>query len=176
MRLCARCGNVPRVDRAYCLACRRAASRKSDRKNRNGKPERLAKLRAVNVRWWIENGHTTHDRHQRWLRNNASKQREHRKRSNALRKAFRLGAPGWFTIEEIASQLLRQHHRCFWCSCDISGGLHTIDHYIPLARGGSNFAHNIVLACRSCNASKGNKPPDAFRIYLKLKLQKETIL
>ena len=31
------------------------------------------------------------------------------------------------------------------------------DHVIPLARGGTNDADNIVLACRNCNRSKGSK-------------------
>ena len=31
----------------------------------------------------------------------------------------------------------------------------TIDHVTPLARGGSNDLANLVVACRSCNSSKG---------------------
>lgn len=32
----------------------------------------------------------------------------------------------------------------------------TIDHVVPLIRGGTNFEGNLVPACRSCNASKGS--------------------
>jgi 5-methylcytosine-specific restriction endonuclease McrA len=31
----------------------------------------------------------------------------------------------------------------------------TMDHVVPLSRGGAHAAYNIVAACHSCNASKG---------------------
>lgn len=43
---------------------------------------------------------------------------------------------------------------CLYC------GMHaadTVDHIVPLARGGSNFSSNLAPACRSCNSSKGTK-------------------
>lgn len=33
----------------------------------------------------------------------------------------------------------------------------TMDHVIPLSRGGDHSIDNIVPSCFSCNASKGNK-------------------
>lgn len=33
----------------------------------------------------------------------------------------------------------------------------TIDHVIPLARGGRHAEGNLAPACRSCNSSKGDK-------------------
>ena len=32
-----------------------------------------------------------------------------------------------------------------------------VDHIVPLALGGSNEEHNLALACRECNAAKGDK-------------------
>ena len=34
----------------------------------------------------------------------------------------------------------------------------TIDHVIPIARGGAHSIDNVVPACGFCNCSKGNKP------------------
>jgi 5-methylcytosine-specific restriction endonuclease McrA len=44
---------------------------------------------------------------------------------------------------------------CFYCKCN-STKL-TLDHVIPLSRGGTHSIGNLVGACGSCNSSKGNK-------------------
>lgn len=33
----------------------------------------------------------------------------------------------------------------------------TIDHIVPLVRGGTNFENNLIPCCRACNSSKANK-------------------
>lgn len=43
--------------------------------------------------------------------------------------------------------------QCQYCKKEAD----TIDHVIPLARGGSNDISNLVPACRSCNSSKQAK-------------------
>ena len=40
--------------------------------------------------------------------------------------------------------------------CGLTSGL-TIDHLIPRSRGGDDSADNLVFACQSCNASRGEK-------------------
>jgi 5-methylcytosine-specific restriction endonuclease McrA len=34
----------------------------------------------------------------------------------------------------------------------------TLDHVVPLSRGGAETLANVVLACRSCNSRKGTRP------------------
>lgn len=47
-----------------------------------------------------------------------------------------------------------------FCSyCGTNAEKMTLDHVIPQSRGGSHAAENLVLACRSCNSSKGAKTP-----------------
>lgn len=49
----------------------------------------------------------------------------------------------------------------------------TIDHLIPLSRGGDNRLENLVMACRACNELKGDLLVEEFQ-PLKLKpIQRE---
>lgn len=82
------------------------------------------------------------------------------------RRARVRGADGTHTAQDVAEILLKQDYRCYWCGDDISGGSHTVDHYIPLVKGGSNGPENLVGACRTCNFSKGAKLPEEFKQYL----------
>lgn len=82
------------------------------------------------------------------------------------RRARIRNAEGQHTAEDVAAQIVLQRGRCFWCDADVADGSHTVDHYVPLARGGSNGAENIVIACGKCNSMKGAKLPEEFVYYL----------
>jgi hypothetical protein len=43
---------------------------------------------------------------------------------------------------------------CIYCG---SENFLSIDHLIPQSRGGPDSGDNVVLACKSCNSSKGNR-------------------
>lgn len=53
-------------------------------------------------------------------------------------------------------RLLARDPRCYWCKCELNTQTATLDHVIPLARGGSNATDNLVLSCEPCNKDKGN--------------------
>ncbi|KAF8059165.1 PGM2 [Scenedesmus sp. PABB004] len=50
--------------------------------------------------------------------------------------------------------MLRDHHRCQYCGSDREL---TLDHVVPVCRGGANSWTNLVTACMACNQRKGNK-------------------
>lgn len=49
-------------------------------------------------------------------------------------------------------------HECWWCHTPFATPEDaTIDHLIPVARGGTYAATNTVLACSSCNQARGHR-------------------
>ena len=46
---------------------------------------------------------------------------------------------------------------CFYCRRCFAYDELTIDHLIPVVRGGSNTVDNLLLACKPCNSRKGHK-------------------
>lgn len=48
--------------------------------------------------------------------------------------------------------------RCYYCGCELKGK-YDVDHYIPVSRGGGTGLENLVIACPTCNRSKGSKMP-----------------
>ena len=50
--------------------------------------------------------------------------------------------------------------RCYYCGTD--GPMH-MEHMIPLSRGGTHTADNVVPACPTCNLSKHTLTADEFR-------------
>ena len=54
---------------------------------------------------------------------------------------------------------------CYYCNCPLTKSTATIDHLIPLARGGSNTESNRVWCCKHCNIQKGDLTPDEFTLF-----------
>lgn len=63
-----------------------------------------------------------------------------------------LTAPQWREILE------RYQHRCAYCGCKIDKL--TMDHVIPLSKGGKHSADNVVPACAHCNQVKSVRTPE----------------
>jgi DNA-binding transcriptional ArsR family regulator len=55
--------------------------------------------------------------------------------------------------------LKRDNFKCVYCGRNASETSIEIDHYTPVAAGGSNDDANLRAACRDCNAGKGATPP-----------------
>jgi len=52
---------------------------------------------------------------------------------------------------------LRDDHTCQYCQQKLSDKRLTIDHVIPLSKGGRHEWNNVVTACSACNNRKGDK-------------------
>jgi len=173
---------VPRKEardgyRGTCRVCWRERTRLASQRWRERHPEQAAE----SYRNWLEkNREYDRERCNRYDATNREKRRQARAKSRkenpehhrALNKAWREA-----NIEKARAACLAYYHRkrsssdldkstdayvawlmlqnCFYCGAK---GKMTIDHVIPISRGGKHVADNIVPACQSCNSSKGAKP------------------
>jgi hypothetical protein len=95
---------------------------------------------------------------------------ENKDRSNFLCSQYsarRRNAEGSFSYNEW--QMLKEHYgfMCLCCKRYEPEIKLTIDHVIPLSKGGSNYIENIQPLCRSCNSRK----KDHFIDFIKGKLE-----
>ena len=54
-------------------------------------------------------------------------------------------------------------YRCMWCSGLFAPKDLTVEHIIPMARGGLDNFNNKGLACRPCNNNRGHDMPELIR-------------
>lgn len=55
---------------------------------------------------------------------------------------------------------------CHYCGCRVPPKELTLDHIVPLARGGRSTRGNCVPACKECNNRKKNLLPLEWEEYL----------
>lgn len=70
---------------------------------------------------------------------------------------------GTFTVEEWTALVVQYKGRCSYCE---ETRKLTIDHKLPLSRGGTNTIDNIIPACLPCNSSKRDKTEEEYRQWL----------
>jgi 5-methylcytosine-specific restriction protein A len=56
---------------------------------------------------------------------------------------------------------------CFYCQASVARDQATLDHIVPLIRGGRSIRSNIVLACKTCNSRKKYLLPMEWEEYLR---------
>lgn len=53
--------------------------------------------------------------------------------------------------------LARDQHTCQYCHREYTASLLTLDHVIPISKGGKTTWENVVTACKRCNNRKGSQ-------------------
>lgn len=98
-----------------------------------------------------------------WYQRNAEQQRqrvseyrklnpEKKRLSESKRRSVKLNNGTYVILEKELQRLLSNN-----CSnCNSSQG-QTLDHIIPISRGGKHSIGNLQTLCKSCNSSKNNK-------------------
>ncbi|MFN6474352.1 MAG: HNH endonuclease [Nostoc sp. SerVER01] len=62
--------------------------------------------------------------------------------------------------EKLPHLIAKYGCQCFWCGHELTPEAITVDHYIPLSKGGSNKIKNLRLACNGCNNKRGDAMPE----------------
>jgi len=61
---------------------------------------------------------------------------------------------------------LRDKHICQYCHVKFTEKKLTVDHLVPLSKGGRHEWTNVVTACSRCNNRKGDKSPEKANLHL----------
>lgn len=86
---------------------------------------------------------------------------------SVLRLGFYVKVPDKSIILSRKNILRRDGHRCQFCGRGDLGL--TLDHVIPVSRGGEDTWENLVCACVDCNNGKGDRTPEEASMPLRRK-------
>lgn len=115
--------------------------------NRRGRKKHRERDRLIQLKWRAANRAKCIEYTMRWQAKNIDRVRSIVRR----RRARKLAAPGHHTLEQSTARWAYYGGRCYICH----NLAQAMDHVIPLARGGSDWASNLRPACKSCNSRKG---------------------
>ena len=134
---------------------RRSKQRKSSSLWRKSNQD---KVRETAKRYREANREERRNNYRKWYSDNMDKVVENNRKHRARkRSAFVANV----TSADIARLMEQQCGLCPYCQQSIRDGYH-VDHYIPLAKGGTHEPANVQLLCPACNMSKGSKLPEVF--------------
>ncbi len=148
----------------YCNACKACCS-VAQRNWRTNNPDHV---RSLNKKYWkrkrqIRNEFRRQNRDKgraqfnAWKSRNRARYRALMSVAQAKRKTLLRDNGGFITPDQWLAVCAKYGHNCLRC------GEHkplTMDHVIPVSKGGSSNPDNIQPLCFSCNASKGAKTID----------------
>jgi 5-methylcytosine-specific restriction endonuclease McrA len=132
----------------------KAIKAKSKAKNREKiriyRKTHLARSLELRRAQWAKNPELYRQKLRQWRQNNPEKAHAQVSR----RRAHKLTAPiNDFTPAQWQEMKAAYNYQCVYC--DVKTARLTMDHIIPLSRGGSHTTSNIVPACQKCNSRKG---------------------
>jgi 5-methylcytosine-specific restriction endonuclease McrA len=160
-----------------CKDCDKAKSKEYRTENQEKEKERKKRDRALNLDvyqkreadWKKNNSEKFKNYYRKWRENNSEKIKEYIKSWHSknptkrviyseARRAKKTENGGRISREEWENLVEKYNHRCLCCGrTDVKL---TMDHVIPLSRGGSHTIDNIQPLCKSCNCSKKSNSTD----------------
>lgn len=146
------------MQRERCLANYHADPEPARERNRQWMADNAERRKAWKRAYAEEN----RDRILAYARDYAQRNPEANRRAAHIRRVReRDGDIREVTEVDLRRLLDRYGNACAYCG---SGHDLTLDHVVPVSRGGRHAIGNLVPACRSCNSSKGPKLLVEFRV------------
>ena len=148
--------------KAECRGCQDKKNREWAERNRDKVKTYLKKyykenkdrFRELNREWHKNHPGYAASQARKWSRENREAYLLMKLRNENIRRGRKQGNGGTFTVQEWIDLCTMYNQTCL--SCGVIGPL-TIDHIIPISKGGSNFIENIQPLCSKCNSSKGTR-------------------
>ena len=163
MKTCTKCGETKALDEFHadkskrygkcsqCKACQRKYNQTPKAKACQRKYEQTPEYKARRCEYQRAYSKTPKEK----ARGNANmRAKRHR------RKARLASVENTLTREQIHAVFEAYGNKCV--DCGTTDTL-TIDHILPISKGGPNTAKNIRPLCLSCNSSKGARDADTFQ-------------
>lgn len=146
--------NQSRIDRGFGKFCSKSCMYIGITKTAEHKKQ----VKKQGQKEWRKNKATQNFKEKRAARD-AKYKKEHPEKVNEHSKRVRAKRKG-VTVRDFTAQEWREvqeayNHHCAYCG-QVFDNL-TMDHVIPLSKGGWHTKNNIVPACKSCNSRKGIK-------------------
>lgn len=68
--------------------------------------------------------------------------------------------------KNLIERIKKEQHRCCYCGKKLVLEDRTIDHIVPLNRGGQTMEKNLAVACAECNLEKSDMTLEEYGTYL----------
>lgn len=95
--------------------------------------------------------------------------KEHNKVNSSRRRSKSLGELSIRTIQLVYEDNIKRYGTltCVYCLLPIQFHNDTLEHRLPLARGGTHEYNNLAIACKKCNFKKNKKTEQEFMDWRK---------
>ena len=148
--------NSKKITEKSKLWAKKHPEKSKENKKRHYK-KNAEKIKERSKQWYEDHPEKVKKRSKKWAKENPEKRRNISVISRHKRKALIKENGGNFTIGEW--ELLKKQYGniCPMCGKKEPEIKLTVDHVIPINKGGINFIENIQPLCGNCNSIKGTK-------------------
>lgn len=130
-----------------------------NRRKREGRALKRQETNALHRKYREANRDKERERQRKWRAKNPEKVLE----LNFRRRARKIAATKFYVAPKELRRILDQN--CLYCGTEENI---TIEHVVPLFRGGSHSIGNLAPACGKCNSSKGARFISEWKLAKKL--------